>query len=51
MPLTYPKFPMLHSSVDRTLKRQFALDDEALDDLKEQLIDADQVAVDEDGRV
>ena len=33
------------------LKWQFALDDEALEDLKEQLIDADRVAVDEDGRI
>ncbi|MGE4095674.1 MAG: adenylate/guanylate cyclase domain-containing protein, partial [Candidatus Binatia bacterium] len=35
----------------RTLKRQFALDDEALEDLKKQLIEAERVAVDEDGRM
>jgi class 3 adenylate cyclase/tetratricopeptide (TPR) repeat protein len=35
----------------RTLKRQFDLDDEVLADLKEELIDAQRVAVDEDGRI
>ena len=35
----------------RVLKREFALDDEALQDLKDQLIDADRVAVDEDDKV
>lgn len=35
----------------RTLKRQFALDDEALEDLKEELIDAERVARDEDSRI
>ncbi len=35
----------------RALKRQFALDDEALEDLKEDLIYAKRVAADEDGRV
>ena len=35
----------------RTLKRQFGLDDEVLADLKEELIDAQRVAVDEDGRI
>ena len=35
----------------RTLKRQFALDDEALEDLKEELIKADRVARDENGEV
>ena len=35
----------------RALKREFALDDEFLDDLREQLIDADRVAVEEDGRI
>jgi hypothetical protein len=35
----------------RILKREFALDDEALQDLKDQLIEADRVAVDEDGKV
>jgi class 3 adenylate cyclase/tetratricopeptide (TPR) repeat protein len=34
-----------------TLKRQFQLDDEALDDLKDELIYGQRVAVDEDGRV
>jgi class 3 adenylate cyclase/predicted ATPase len=33
----------------RMLKREFALDDEALEDLKEQLITAEEVAVDKDG--
>jgi TOMM system kinase/cyclase fusion protein len=35
----------------RLLKRQFNLDDEALEDLKEELIYGQQLAVDEDGRV
>jgi hypothetical protein len=35
----------------RLLKRQFDLDDEALEDLKEEIIDAQRVAVDADGRI
>jgi hypothetical protein len=35
----------------RTLKRQFSLDDEALEDLKEELIEAEQLAVDQDGKM
>jgi class 3 adenylate cyclase/tetratricopeptide (TPR) repeat protein len=35
----------------RLLKRQFHLDDEALEDLKEELIYGQRLAVDEDGRV
>ena len=35
----------------RTLKRQFALDDEALEDLKFELIEGQRVAVDEGGKV
>jgi hypothetical protein len=35
----------------RALKRQFDLDDAFLDDLKEELIFGQQLAVDEDGRV
>jgi hypothetical protein len=35
----------------RTLKRQFNLDDEALEDLKVELIEAQRVAADEDGNV
>jgi class 3 adenylate cyclase/tetratricopeptide (TPR) repeat protein len=35
----------------RTLKRQFQLDDDALEDLKEELIDGQQLAVDEAGKV
>jgi hypothetical protein len=35
----------------RTLKWQFNLDDDALDDLKVELIEAQQVAIDEDGNV
>src|SRR5512145_1533172 len=35
----------------RTLKRQFQLDDEALEDLKAELIDAQRVAADEAGSV
>src|SRR4029434_600641 len=34
----------------RALKRQFALDDEYLEDLKEELIGAKRLATDEDGR-
>src|SRR5215475_13557317 len=33
----------------RVLKREFALDDEALEDLKEQFITAEEVAFDKDG--
>ena len=35
----------------RVLKREFALDDEALEDLKEQFILAEGIAVDQDGKV
>src|SRR5574341_683212 len=35
----------------RALKRRFALDDEYLEDLKEELIKAEGVAADEDGEV
>src|SRR5438128_6140628 len=35
----------------RALKRRFALDDEYLEDLKEEIIHAKQLAVDEGGRV
>ncbi len=35
----------------RALKREFSLDDEALEDLKNELIDAQRVATDEDGKV
>ena len=35
----------------RILKRQFALDEESLEDLKEQLIDAEEVAIDKDGKM
>ena len=35
----------------RTLKREFALDDDALEDLKFELIDGQRLAVDEDGKV
>src|SRR5439155_23234962 len=35
----------------RTLKRQFQLDDEALEDLKIELIDSQRVAIDEQGTV
>src|SRR5713101_7647397 len=35
----------------RALKRRFALDDEYLEDLKAELIDAKRIAVDEDGKV
>src|SRR5215813_9979918 len=35
----------------RALKRQFALDDDYLDDLKAELIEVRQVAVDQDGKI
>ncbi|MGH9426507.1 MAG: hypothetical protein ACRD2L_09420, partial [Terriglobia bacterium] len=35
----------------RALKREFDLDDESLADLKAELIDAQRIAVDEDGKV
>jgi class 3 adenylate cyclase/tetratricopeptide (TPR) repeat protein len=35
----------------RTFKRQFNLDDAALEDLKEELIEAEQLAVDQDGKI
>jgi len=35
----------------RALKRQFELDDEYLEDLKAELIDAERVAIDEEGKV
>lgn len=35
----------------RALKRQFALDDEYLEDLKAEIIDAKRLAIDEDGKV
>ena len=35
----------------RALKREFDLDDEALEDLKSELIDAQRIAIDEDGKV
>ena len=35
----------------RTLRRQFQLDDEALEDLKTELIKAQRLAVDENGEV
>ena len=35
----------------RALKRKFGLDDDALEDLKRELIDAQRVAIDEDGKV
>src|SRR5262245_21003668 len=35
----------------RALKRQFALDDEYIEDLKVEIIDAKRLAVDEDGKV
>src|SRR5260370_3210780 len=35
----------------RALKRRFALDDDYLEDLKEELIHAQRVATDEDGRI
>ncbi len=35
----------------RALRREFDLDEEALEDLKAELIDAQRVATDEDGKV
>ncbi len=35
----------------RALKREFDLDDEFIEDLKEELIDAQRVAIEEDGRI
>src|SRR5437868_1166500 len=35
----------------RTLKREFALDDEALEDLKFELIEGQELAVDKDGKM
>src|SRR5215813_4837462 len=35
----------------RVLKREFVLDDEALEDLKEQFINAEEVAIDKDGKI
>ena len=35
----------------RVLKREFALDDESLEDLKEQFINAEEVAIDKDGKM
>ena len=35
----------------KTLKRQFGLDDESLNDLKEELIQAERIAMDENGSV
>ena len=35
----------------RTLKLQFQLDDEQLEALKEELIEAERLAIDEDGKV
>ena len=35
----------------RVLKREFVLDDEALEDLKEQFITAEEVAIDKDGKM
>jgi hypothetical protein len=35
----------------RTLRREFALDDDALEDLKFDLIDGQRLAVDEEGKV
>ena len=35
----------------RALKREFDLDDESLEDLRAELIDAQRIAVDEDGKV
>src|SRR5262249_29724349 len=35
----------------RALKREFDLDDESLEDLKAELIDAQRLAADEDGKV
>jgi hypothetical protein len=35
----------------RALKRQFSIDDDYIEDLKEELIEAQQLAVDENGRI
>src|SRR6185369_17954555 len=35
----------------RALKREFDLDDESLEDLKAELIDAQRIAIDEEGKV
>ena len=35
----------------RALKRRFAIDDDYIEDLKEELIDAQRIATDEDGRI
>ena len=35
----------------RALKRRFALDDEYLEDLKAELVEAKRLAIDEDGKV
>ena len=35
----------------RALKRQFGIDDEYIEDLKEEIIEAQRLAVDENGRV
>jgi hypothetical protein len=35
----------------RALRREFALDEESLEDLKAELIDAQRIATDEDGKV
>ena len=35
----------------RALKRRFALDDDYIEDLKSELIDAKRIATDEDGKV
>jgi hypothetical protein len=35
----------------RALKREFDLDDESLEDLRAELIDAQRIAADEDGKV
>ena len=45
---------LLHSKgriTYRALKREFDLDDEALEDLKEELIEAERVAVDENEKI
>lgn len=45
---------LLHSKgriTYRALKREFDLDDKALEDLKEELIEAERVAVDENGKI
>jgi hypothetical protein len=45
--------PLLPNRPEATVpgERQFNLDDDALDDLKVELIEAQQVAIDEDGNV